>query len=116
MLRDREIATLRAALEATLDQTASVLRGSVADDGVGGLRTSYSAVGTVKVRLQVGDPSGGLAGPRRETAADAPRALLPCWADVRIGDLLEVGGIRYEVVDLVQAPFGIYDLARLRRL
>jgi hypothetical protein len=35
---------------------------------------------------------------------------------VRIGDLLEVGGIRYEVVDLVQAPFGIYDLAQLRRL
>lgn len=76
-----------------LNSTATVYRPAFAADGRGGRSTTFSGVGTVRVK--VGQPSAE----EREIAARGGATLsyvvhAPYGTDVRRGDELDVGGPR----------------------
>ncbi len=84
-----------------LNSTATVYRPAFAADGRGGRSTTFSGVGTIRVK--VGQPSAE----EREIAARGGATLshvvhAPYGTDVRRGDELAVGGVRrLRVIDVV---------------
>lgn len=116
MIRAEELQALRAALEQTLNQTAALRKAVVSVDAMGAVRSTWTPAGNVPVRLMPARPGASIAGPRAEGGEHAREALFPAWADIDPGDRVEIGGMLYEVADVVGHPFGLFLLAQLRRL
>lgn len=87
MINSADLAQMRAAQEATMSQTATIMRATIASDSYGGQTVTRASAGAVKCRVA---PTGG-----REAQIAAKLTALVTWsvtipygADVQATDLL----------------------------
>ena len=103
MLSATEIATMRAALDASLPDSATVKRRTLTSDGAGGFTESWATQATVACRLA---PSGLSPAERvisdKVTATSTWTITMPALTDVGVADRIVIGGSRtFEVVGVL---------------
>jgi len=111
MLSAQDLTAMRQTLEASLPETAQILRRTLAPDGALGFTESWTVVAAVPCRIAPASAEDAeRAGVSRTGAAVAWVLTVPAWTDVLPADRITAGGRTFEVATVL-GP-NSYELGR----
>lgn len=101
LLSDSALTTLREIRRSTMPRDATVYRRNEVSDGAGGRTTQLTLIGTYKCAISPAwQPQEGEILPQTQDVRELYRLYIEYDCDLKYNDVLDVDGIRFEVVSV----------------